>query len=401
MNVTPLLALAGLGTIGLLATRLPRLPWPQGWSVHRLLAAGGLFALAGLVLGPGIDLLTRPVLDALAPVTTLAIGWIGAALGAQFEWRYVRRIPRVTWLMTGLSAAAAFAGVLIGAGLLVRTVPALSAAWTPRLPALLTLAAALVASGSGAVAGLARAAGASRGVVRCLERMAPLHTAIGALAFSVAVALAHPHPLYAWTVAGVGGGALTGAVFLVLTRLAAEPAETGFALLATVLVGAGLGNAAGAAAFVVCAVATGFAVNASPSRRLIRSVLGDWQCQMGWIILVAAGALLALPTPWLLVAVLVLVGLRAAGAGLATWAGSRLPLNGVARFPAHIGLGTTAPAVAAVALALNFVTVLGDRAAGGGGPLLTTVLLAVAVTQVAAPTLMRRALGASPAAGTR
>src|SRR5216117_2527204 len=54
----------------------------------------------------------------------------GAALGARFEWRYVRRIGRGTWLLAALSAAAAFTVVTLGAWLLTRVVPSLSAAWT-------------------------------------------------------------------------------------------------------------------------------------------------------------------------------------------------------------------------------------------------------------------------------
>src|SRR5436309_14251419 len=139
MNVSPVLALAGLAAIGLLATRLPPVRWRHLTSLDPILAAGGPLVLLGLVLGPGIDLVNRPVLDALAPVAALAIGCVGPALRARFEWRYVRRIGRGTWLVAALSAAAAFTLVPVVAWLLTRVVPSLSAAWTPRLPALVTL----------------------------------------------------------------------------------------------------------------------------------------------------------------------------------------------------------------------------------------------------------------------
>jgi len=79
--VSPVLALAGLAAIGLLATRLPPVPWRHVTSLDLVLAAGGPLVLLGVVLDRGIDLINRPVLDALAPVTALAIGWIGAASG--------------------------------------------------------------------------------------------------------------------------------------------------------------------------------------------------------------------------------------------------------------------------------------------------------------------------------
>src|SRR5256885_7557719 len=87
VNVSPGLALAGLAAIGLLATRLPRPAWRRVPSLDPLLAAGGLLVVAGLVLAPGIGFVSPALLRALAPVTALALGWIGATLGAHFEWR--------------------------------------------------------------------------------------------------------------------------------------------------------------------------------------------------------------------------------------------------------------------------------------------------------------------------
>jgi hypothetical protein len=388
VNLSPLLALAGLGTIGLLATRLPRLQWPHATSLDLLLAAGAPLGLAGLVLGPGIDLLTRPVLDALAPVTALAIGSIGAALGARLEWRYVRRIPRATWLLTGLAAAPALAAVLLGAWLLTRVVAALSGAWTPRLPAILTLAAVAAASGPQAVALVAQAVGVRHRMVRLLARTALLQTAYAALAASIALALSRPHPLLSGTVWTIGSGALTGVVFLSLSPLNPERAGTGFVLLATLLFGAGISYAAGLSPLVVCALATALIVTRSPHRHVVRQVLVQWQRSITAIVLIVAGALLVVPTPWILVAVPLLLALRVG----ATWAA----LRSGRRLPAHIGLGTMAQGVTAVALGLNFLMVFGGGARAGG-PLLTTIVLGVAAAQLAAPVLMKLALGTAPA----
>src|SRR5207253_5530747 len=78
-GVNPLLALGLLAAVGLLATRLPRLPARHSLGLHPVFAAGALLLLLlGLVLGPGIGLLSGPALRALAPATALAIGWIGA-----------------------------------------------------------------------------------------------------------------------------------------------------------------------------------------------------------------------------------------------------------------------------------------------------------------------------------
>ena len=393
MNVSPVLALAGLAAIGLLATRLPPVRWRHLTSLDLVLAAGGPLVLLGLVLGPGIDLINRPVLGALAPVAALAIGWIGAAIGARFEWRLVRRIGRGTWLLTGLSAAAAFAVVTLGAWLLGRVVPALSAAWTPRLPALLTLGAVAAASGPGAVTLVARAVGIRRSVTRAFSLAAALETACGALAFTVPLALHGPHPL-AWLVFAVGSGALVGMVFLSLTRLRPARADVGFALLATLLFGAGVGYAAELSPLLVCALATALIVNASPRRHAVRRVLADWEHPIYAIFLVVTGALLTLPTLWILVAVPLLAAARAAAKWAAVRYGSvALHLAGL---PPNIGLGTIAQGGAAIALGLNFFITYGGEGTGAGGALLTTIVLGVAAAQLAAPPLMALALRTAP-----
>src|SRR6266536_53684 len=159
-GVHPLLALALLAVAGLAATRVP---WPR--LAPRLrrdaaLAPGLPLLLVGLVLGPGIGLLDRAAVRALTPVTALAVGCLGAALGARLEWRLVKRIPRGVWLLCGTQALAVLATIAASAWAVMRAVPALRSAWSPILPLGLTLGAVAVVSGPVAVA---RAAQAPRG----------------------------------------------------------------------------------------------------------------------------------------------------------------------------------------------------------------------------------------------
>src|SRR2546429_5837222 len=67
VNVSPVLALAGLAAIGLLATRLPRPAWRRAPSLDLVLAAGGPLVCVGLVLGPGIGFVSASLLRARAP----------------------------------------------------------------------------------------------------------------------------------------------------------------------------------------------------------------------------------------------------------------------------------------------------------------------------------------------
>ena len=406
VNVSPVLALAGLAAIGLLATRLPRPTWPRGARLDPVLAAGAALVVAGLVLGPGIGFVNPPLLRALAPVTALALGWIGAALGARFEWRYVRRISRDVWLLVALSGASAFVAVALAAALLARLVPALGAAWTPRLPVVLTLAAVAATSGPGAVRLVARTLGLGELVARRIARAAALETAAGALAITVPFAWHRSHTpagpggaelgWLAWLVFAVGGGALVGMAFLSVSRPRPAPADVGFALLAALLFGAGLAYAADLSPLVVCALAAGVIVNASPRRHVVRRVLAEWAQPLTAIFLIATGALLTLPTAWILVAAPLLALVRVA----AKWGGVRFGREAARRreIPPLAGLITVPQGATALALGLGFFIQYG----GVGGPaVLSTVVLGVAVAQLAAPPLVALALREDPPPLTR
>ncbi len=406
VNVSPVLALAGLAAIGLLATRLPRPAWRRVPSLDPLLAAGGLLVVAGLVLAPGIGFVSPALLRALAPVTALALGWIGATLGAHFEWRYVRRIPRDVWLLAALPAASAFTAVALAAGLLARLVPALGSTWTPRLPAVLTLAAVAATSGPGAVRLVARTLGLGELVARRIARAAALETAAGALAITVPFAWHRSHApagvggaelgWLAWLVFAVGGGVLVGMAFLSVSRLRPAPADLAFALLATLLFGAGLAYAADLSPLVVCALAAGLIVNASPRRHVVRRVLAEWTEPLTAVFLIAMGALLTLPTAWLLLAAPLLALVRIA----AKWGGVRFGREVARRreIPPLAGLVTVPQGATALALGLGFFIQYGGV---GGAAVLTTVVLGVAVAQLAAPPLVALALREPPPPLTR
>src|SRR2546430_215116 len=348
---------------------------------------------------------------AAAPMTALALGWLGATLGAQFEWRYVRRIPRDVCLLAAWSAASGFAAVALAAALLARLVPALGMVWTPRLPVIVTLAAVAAASGPGAVTLVARTLGLGELVARRIARAAVLETAAGALAITVPLALHNPHARagaeLGWPASlifAVGSGALVGMAFLSVSRLRPAPAGLGFAPLATLRFGTGLGHAADLSPLVVCALAAGLIVNLPPLRYLVRQVLADWAQPLTTVMLVVTGALLTLPTAWLLVAAPLLALVRIA----AKWGGVRFGREATRRpeIPPLAGLTTVPQGATALALGLGFfiqyggpgTAALGGVSAAAG---LTTVVVGVAVAQLAAAPLVALALRVDPPPLTR
>ena len=402
-----MLALALVAIAGIAATRLPWQSWRRSPSWDLVLASGLPLLLTGLLLGPGMDVLDRALLRALAPATALAIGWVGAAFGARLEWRLLRRVSLASWGVGTTRAAATFALVALAAWSLVRLRPALAAAWAPILPGVLTLGAVAVGSGSGDVARTTFGVDVPRRAARAAVLAATLDTLLGALAFTLTLALYHPRvpvagaPLGSlrWLALAGGSGLLVGMLCLSLTRLRPRGAEgrddLGLALLGGVLLGAGVGYSADLSPFVVCALAAAVIVNLSPPppRRRVQQLLHDWGRGIYAVLLIFVGALLALPTVWLLLAapLLAAVGIAAKWGG--AWASRRwLRLS---RWPADPGVGLPGSGTGAVALALalNFQLSYPGPEVGG---LLTTVALGVLLTQLLAAPLLARAPLTSP-----
>jgi hypothetical protein len=378
--VNPVFALALVAAAGIALTRLP-LPRPRGvLSLDVVLAAGAPLVLLGALLGPGLAVLDPEILRAIAPATALGIGWIGAVFAARFEWRFLRRIPARVWGLAALQAAAVLAVTALVAWGLGRAAPSVAAAWRPTLPALLTLAAAATVSEAGVVALVARS--------RAFGLAAMLDTAFGAGVFAVALALFHPRDfggaaiaVIRWVAVAGAASAGVGMLFLWLGRLRPDGEELGLDLLGAMLLGAGVGYATDVSPFVVCALATALIVNRAPPplRRRVQALLETWEPTVYAVFLIIAGALLRIPTVWLLPAVVVLGVARVA----ARWAPMRLARG------SHAGLATVAQGGVALALALSFSLVFGGR---GGSAILTTVVLGVALAQALAGPLLALAL---------
>src|SRR5256885_16913858 len=82
VNVSPVLALAGLAAIGLLATRLPHPAWRRVPSLDPLLAAGGPLVVAGPGAGAGPRLFRPGGVGAVSPRNPRPPARVGARAAA-------------------------------------------------------------------------------------------------------------------------------------------------------------------------------------------------------------------------------------------------------------------------------------------------------------------------------
>src|SRR5436309_1002404 len=227
-----------------------------------------------------------------------------------------------------------------------------------------------------------------------LDLAATLDAIFGVLAFAVIIGVSRPRDATAgvelgraaWLAMTLGSGMLVGMAFLSVTRLRPVADELGFALLGAVLFGAGAAYASGSNPLLVCAIAAALIVNLAPQRRGVRARLGAWEHPATTGLFLMMGALLVLPTPWILPAALGLAALRVA----VRWAVVRYgrdPLKAV-RLPAQLGLATTAQGGTALAIAMSFFLIYPDA-----GALVATVVVGVLLAQLAAAPLLAKSLG--------
>ena len=383
----PVIALALVMVAGIAATRLPRFPSiPAPFDVLTL--AGTHLLLLGLLLGPFGEVLDDATLQVLSPVTALGLGWVGARLGARFEWRWVRRLPPRVWALAGTQAVAAFVAVALVSALLIKAIPALRATWpSHRWTTVLALGAMAAASAPDLITLLARRLGAAPRLIRTLRAAGVLDAAFGVLAFSLVLG-GRRYGIAGGLPVGLVAGGIVGALFFALARLVLAADDMTAPLMGAILLGAGAGYAAGVSSVLVCAVAVASAGPFLERRRQLARRLDSWERSVVAVLLLLTGALLRLPTMWVLALGVLVTAARIA----ARWAGVRFGQRvwrGLAPPAPDAGLGGVAQGGVVVALAVGWQL---SRPGPATAAALAAVVLGVTLSQLAAGPCMARAV---------
>jgi len=275
----PLVAVALLAIAGVLASRLPRPAY-----IARALQAVGAAAplgwyLVGVVFGPVLGLLDRPLLDACAPVLACAIGWVAARAGAVLG---APRPPDDRFAIR--DAAAAGAALVIPAALLFAAgrylTPPVAPDWKPEAPVIATLAAAVTLAGA-----------TGRRYVIILALLAATAGILTQPAQGRLAGLPFPVAWAGFTIAGV---ALAALLANQIARRAATPLP---GTIAAVCLGAGVGVATGTSPLVVCALVGAALARWSPPFARLSDDLAITAPTVAAVLWVAAGAQLSGPFP--------------------------------------------------------------------------------------------------------
>lgn len=328
------------------------------WLARRFsIVSGAEYLLLGILLGPEVSGLISPsVVGAFGPFITLALGWIGALVGAQFYLPGLRRVPLVHFrvaFMEAFVSLAIVAGIMLAAMAWLFSLTVAEAA----VPAV-AMGAIATASAPTGIGVVQRWLGRSQPVVRQLQ----VATAIDAVVAITAIGLLHcvayagaeltPRMPTAteWAVISVAIGFVGGALFHLFLG-----GETQIDRLFIALSGAII-MASGAAAYLRLsplfpAMLIGFMlVNTSTNRAEIKDVLVRVERPLYYVLLIFAGAAWqAGGRGWLLPVVLFLairVAAKLGASWLAASASGTVPVLGRWWGRALLGQGGLAVAIA-------------------------------------------------------
>lgn len=333
------------------------------WLGRRLLIVSGAeYLLLGVLLGPHVSgVVSAQQIESFAPVTALALGWMGAIIGSRLRLQQLVRV-RGTFYNVALAESAITLGVVFALELfLLRWLFDLTSAraFGPAL----ALGAFAVATADAGITLATRRHGSQRALVAQLQTSAGMNAFIAVCTFSILLATTHPaNPSFErqlttteWTVVSIAIGIAGGALFHLFLG-GERRMDRLFVTLAGVII-----LVSGASTYlqlspVMSAMFFGIIlVNTSRQYHEIRAVLARVERPLYFVLLIIAGAMwrpslqsaLVLPVLLFLVArALCKVG----GARLAARFNHLLPVLGPRWGHALLGQGGLV-----IALAVNYL----------------------------------------------
>ncbi len=353
------------------------------WLARRFaIISGAEYLILGFLLGPEVSGLISPsVVGDFAPFITLALGWIGAVVGAQFYLPTLVRIPALVFRVAFLEAIATL--------VLVSTVMAVGIVWLlpvglaeAILPAVTFGAIATVSAPSG-IAVVRRKLGSREPVVRQLEVATAIDALVAIVAFGILLSIVNEAPQTGvrpptpteWAVIAIAIGLVGGALFHLFLGGERKIDRLFIALSGAIIL------ASGAAAYLRLsplfpAMLVGLIlINTSANRGEIKEVLARVERPLYFVLLIFAGAAWqssGLVDAWLLPVLLFLVArvaAKVAGGWLAARTTGTLPALGPGWGRALLGQGGLA-----IAIAFNY--------GAGGERLYSNVVFTAAIVSV-------------------
>jgi hypothetical protein len=285
---------------------------------RHLIVSGAEYLMLGILLGPQVSGLIRTsVVESFTPFLTLALGWIGAALGTHFYLpRLVRTraiLFRVAFLEAILSTATVAGVMALVFGLVFETTPGRS--WTPAI----ALGAIAAASSPAAVRIVAARIGRRSRVTHQLEETVFIDALIAITVFSLLLCFQHPVPLgltrapttIEWAVISIGIGLIGGALFHLFLGLERDVDRLFIGMVGAITLASGAAAYLRLSPLLPALLIGAILVNTSRNRETITRLLQNAAAPIYFVLLIFAGTMWQPATrPLWLVPVLLFLLLR-------------------------------------------------------------------------------------------
>lgn len=367
------------------------------WLARRyLIVSGAEYVVLGILLGPQVTgLLREHTLEGMAPITTLALGWMGAIVGTRFYLPALVLVRGITYRLAFVESLLTLATVtaLSQAAIALWLQVPLGTVWVPAL----ALGAIGTASASAAVAVVAQRLGESRPLVSQLQVSVAVNALVAIVAFGLLVSMHHPDPHVLsrpitpteWMVITIAVGTVGGALFYLFLGSEAQTDRLFIALGGAVIVVSGAATYVGVSPLLAGLFFGAMLANTAERRGEVTAVLESVERPLYFVLLVIAGATWRPPTdPWALAVVMLFIAARAAGklggARLAARANGMLGTVGADWGRALLGQGDLA-----LAIAINY---LYQPDAGVPDIVFTAAIVSVLLTDVISARLTESAV---------
>lgn len=268
------------------------------WLARRyMVVSGAEYLLLGILLGPEVTGLISPrTVGGFAPLMTLALGWIGAVIGAQF---FIPALVRIG----GVPFRVAFAEAVLSL-VLVSAVMGSALLWlfplTPAdavLPAV-ALGAIATASAPSGIALVSQSLGRRGRVVQQLEVATAVDAAVAIGAFGLLLSIIHVVPdvvpraptATEWAVISVGIGVVGGTLFHLFLWGERQIDRLFIALAGAIILASGAAAYLALSPLLPTMLVGAILVNTSGNREEIKEVLGRVERPLYFVLLIFAGA---------------------------------------------------------------------------------------------------------------
>ena len=399
--VDPLLAIFILISLALVGARVSFSTANIAPGPRLLFRTGTHFIVMGFVLGPSVlGLVTREALEHLFPFFALGFGWVGFLFGMQLERETVRAFAARLHRFAAGQALLAFAFMTT-----VGLVGLLAFGHLDRVEALLVLLASATACTS-APAGIAMVSSnfLVRGPVRdILFFAASVDGIVGIILLQLIYAGFHPSdalgllgvlPAWAWTLLALSVGLLCGIIFVWLSRGRTANEELVLFLMGIAAFAAGAALQLQVSPLFVSVVMGAVVANLVPDSRRVFRVMAQWEKPAYVILLILAGALVQIPTPWIIPLAFVYAILRGGAKVAAVNTMMRLETPPFPT-PRFLGLGLIPQGGISLVMALSALLTFYGLEIGGvdvSQGLFSVVVLGVVVSELLGPMLTTETL---------